>query len=99
MALLMRESLENSTKKQQDGLVDDFLDFCDRFGRDPHQATPRIVQEYICYLFKFTEVTHGAADKRLTAPGYFWESHRCDWDRKRCPTVARMLKGFRRLKP
>ena len=96
---MVTASVEDSTKHNYDGLINDFLDFCDRYGRDPYVAKQRTVQEYICYLYKFTEVPHGAADKRLTALGYFWTCHGCDWDRKKFPTISKMMKGYRRLKP
>ena len=57
------------------------------------------MQECLCYLHFYLDVSQGAANKRLTALGYFWILNGYDWDRKKCPTIRTMIKGCKKLKP
>ena len=62
-------------------------------------ANKRTVQEYLCYLHIFTEVPQGAAYNRFMALAFFWSQHGSDCDRKRHPSVRRMLASYCNRKP
>ena len=92
-------ALEKPTEKQYNSLLNDFLEFCDLYHKDPLSPSPRIVKEYLCFLCYNLEIPHGAADKRVTALGHFWIINGFDWDRKKYPTIRTMMKGYKKLKP
>jgi len=55
--------------------------------------------EYICYLFEILGKPAGVASTHLTALGHYWTCHGANWDRKKYPTLSKMMKGYRRIKP
>ena len=79
--------------------MNDFHVFCEIYGKDPFAVSPRLAQEYICYLYQFTDVTEKGASRRLTALGHFWKCHGYNWDRTRFPTICAMMRGYRKIKP
>ena len=59
----------------------------------------RSLQEFIAYQYSYTDQPHGVVNNAITAIGSFWLSNGIDWDRKQHPTLARMMRGFRNLRP
>ena len=96
---LITAGLEKRTQQNYNAALKDFHIFCEIYGKDQFEASPRLVQEYICYLFKFTNVRAKGASRRVTALGHFWKCHGYNWDRQKYPTIKAMFRGFRKLKP
>lgn len=63
------------------------------------QDRRRAIQEFIAYQFNNTDQPHGVVNTVITAIGSFWISNGVDWDGKQHPTLARMMRGFRNLRP
>ena len=96
---LIREGIQTKTRKSYDSSLNDFFTFCEIYGHDPTEVEVRTIQEYVVYLWKFTEVPHKAASRRVTAVGFYWKSMGKDWDRSRHPSIAAMFKGYRYKRP
>ena len=96
---MVEAGLEDRTRASYNNLLNDFYLFCEFYGHDPLVMSVRVAQEYIVYLFYFTDHKHGAADRRITALGHYWKRHGYNWDRRSNPSLAAMFKGYRKRKP
>lgn len=96
---MIHAGLEDRTRKGYDSALNDFFTFCELYGRDPLQVSARAIQEYVVYLYKFTQVPHKAASRRVTAVGFYWKSHGYDWDRSKHPSISSMFRGYAKRRP
>ena len=53
-----------ATMKQNDSLLEDFLEFSEPFDRDTVSPSPRKIQACVCYLFHCTRASKGTADEK-----------------------------------
>ena len=96
---LIGASNKSSTKDAYDKVLKPYWDFCNKHDLDTLVATPKRVQQFLWYLFKYTTKKHGPANNAITALGNYWIINGIEWKRSDHPSIAKMLKGYRDLKP
>ena len=79
------------------GQLQKWLEFCGKTGRDPLSKSPQIFEEFIGYLFVYTQVSGDGAARTFTAMRKFFIEHKVEFYK---PTyIGQLLKGFRILRP
>ena len=97
--MLCQAAVKQATNKEYDRLLKPYWDFCAADDRDPLEATPRRVLEFVWYLYSETETKQGSAAKAVTALAHLWTINGLNWDRRKHPIIGKMLKGYAIKRP
>lgn len=96
---LIGASNKQSTKDSYDKVLKPYWAFCARYDLDSLVASPRRVQQFLWYMFKYTTKKSGPAKRAITALGNYWITNGIEWKLSDNPSISKMLKGYQDLKP